>query len=484
MTNIVIRDGFAKMTVIVIPPAPVSRHQEGHSRVPGAVRSMSSRPLASPAALRAALFSSLLLAAPPLGAETPASTADFTRAAQRIGVSFVDLEVTGADGRRRFAAGFALRADGWIVTAEHAVARARRVVARLPDGRRIEARSIAGDALSDVAVARLDGAPELVPATIATTAPERGRPVGALGNPLGYGASLTVGVVATPSRDGGPDTPYDLLQHDAALNPGSSGGPLIDAAGAVVGMNVAIADGARRDVGVAFAVPADVVTRIADRLIRDGSLPRPRLALRLRDAASLRDAIPALVGDGVVVEAVEPGSAAARAGVAAGRLIVAAEGRPVRTTRDLARALETKAPGDRFRVVVLDGDTADTFEFALDGPSATPVDAVAARAPVRFGLTLAADETTIAAVDGDAPADVAGLRPGDRLLAVGLTRIDAAHPAGPALDAALAATGNGGTALLVERDGATRWLVLDRIGRLDTMAPFGSNSEAASSVLL
>lgn len=441
-------------------------------------------PFACALGMPIALLAGLLVATGPLRAETPTPVADFTRAAQRIGVSFVDLEVTGRDGRRRFAAGFALRADGWIVTAEHAVARARRVVARLPDGRRIEARSIAGDTLSDVAVARLDGAPDLVPATIATAAPERGRPVAALGNPLGYGASLTVGVVSAPTRDGGPDTPYDLLQHDAALNPGSSGGPLIDAAGAVVGMNVAIADGARRDVGIAFAVPADVVTRIADRLIRDGALPRPRLALRLRDAASLRDAIPALVGDGVVVEAVEPGSAAARAGVAAGRLIIAAEGRPVRTTRDLARALEAKAPGDRFRIVVLDGDTADTHEFALDGPSVAPADAVAALPAARFGLTLAADAATIAAVEGDAPADVAGLRPGDRLVAVGLVRIDTAHPAGPALDAALAETGTGGTALLVERDGATRWLVLDRIGRLDTIAPFGSNSEAASSVLL
>jgi S1-C subfamily serine protease len=439
--------------------------------------------LAAP--IRAAVLAGLLCAAVPARAEVPRPAADFTRAAQRIGVSFVDLEVTGKDGRRRFAAGFVLRADGWIVTAEHAVARARRVVARLPDGRRVEARSIAADPLSDVAVARLDGAPELVPAAIAAAAPERGRPVAALGNPLGYGASLTVGVVSAPTRDGGPDTPYDLLQHDAALNPGSSGGPLVDAGGAVVGMNVAIADGARRDVGVAFAVPIEVVTRIADRLIRDGAVPRPRLALRLRDAASLRDAIPALVGDGVVVEAVEPGSAAARAGVAAGRLIVAAEGRPVRTTRDLARALEAKAPGDRFRIVVLDGDTAETFEFALDGgPRST--EPIADAAPTaRFGLTLAADETSIAAVAADAPADLAGLRPGDRLLAVGLTRIDAAHPAGPVLDAAVATTtAAGGTALLVERDGATRWLVLDHAGRLDTMAPFGSNSEAASSVLL
>lgn len=436
------------------------------------------------AAMMAVLAAAAVASAVPARSDAPRPGADFARAAQRIGVSFVDLEVTGRDGRRRFAAGFGLRSGGWIVTAEHAVAQARRVVARLPDGRRVEARSIAADPLSDVAVARLDAAPELVPVTFATTLPERGRPVAALGNPLGYGASLTVGVVSAPLRDGGPDTPYDLLQHDAALNPGSSGGPLIDETGAVIGMNAAIADGARRDVGIAFAVPADVVARIADRLIRDGSLPRPRLALRLRDAASLRDAIPALVGDGVVVEAVEPGSAAARSGLAAGRLIVAAEGRPVRTTRDLARALEPKAPGDRFRIVVLDGDTAETHEFALDAGSAAAAQPATAAPVTRFGLTLGTDETTVAAVVGDAPADVAGLRAGDRLLAVGLVRVDADHPAGPVLDAAVAAAGEGGTALLVERDGATRWLILDRFGRLDTMAPFGSNSEAASSVLL
>lgn len=421
----------------------------------------------------------------PVRGDAPAVAVDFTRAAQRIGVSVVDLEVTGRDGRRRFASGFAYRPDGWIVTAEHAVADARRIVARLPDGRRVEARDVAADALADVAVARLPKAATLVPVAFADTTPMRGRPVAALGNPLGYGGSLTVGVVSAIDRDGGPDTPYDMLQHDASLNPGSSGGPLIDATGAVLGMNVAIPDGARRDVGIGLAVPADVVRRIADRLVTGGDLARPRLGLRLRDASALRDAIPALVGEGVIVENVEPGSAAARAGLKAGRLVVAAEGRPVRTTRDLARALEPKAPGDHFRVVVLDGDAAQTLEFALDGrPATAPRPAADAVAP-RWGLTFAADETTITAVAADSSADVAGLRPGDRLRAVGLTRIGADHPGGSTLDAAIRAAADGsGVALLVERDGATRWLVLDSTGRLDTMAPFGSNSEAAASVLL
>lgn len=410
---------------------------------------------------------------------------DFTRAAQRIGVSVVDLEVVGADGRRRFASGFAFRADGWIVTAEHAVAGARRVVARLPDGRRVEAGSIAADPLADVAVARLPEAATLVPAAFAGRRPERGNPVAALGNPLGYGGSLSVGVVSAVDRDGGPDTPYDMLQHDASLNPGSSGGPLIDTTGAVLGMNVAIPDGARRDVGIGLAVPVDVVRRIADRLVAGGAFARPRLGLRLRDASALRDAIPALVGEGVIVENVDPDSAAARAGLKAGRLIVAAEGRPVRTTRDLARALEPKAPGDHIRLVILDGDTARTLEFPLDGAHPVATTPVAEIAAPLWGLVFAADEATIASVGPDGPTDLAGLRAGDRLRAVGLVRIDDTHPATAALAAAIAAAADGsGAALLVERDGATRWLVIDQTGRLDTMAPFGSNSEAAASVLL
>lgn len=434
----------------------------------------------------AALAGLALVAATPSGrGDAPAPATDFVRAAQRIGVSVVDLEVVGKDGRRRFASGFAFRADGWIVTAEHAVAGARRVIARLPDGRRVEAGSIAADPLADVAVARLPDAATLVPVAFATTPPARGRPVATFGNPLGYGGSLTAGVVSAVDRDGGPDTPYDMIQHDASLNPGASGGPLIDATGAVLGMNVAIPDGARRDVGIGLAVPADVVRRIADRLVESGAFARPRLGLRLRDASALRDAIPALVGEGVLVENVEPRSAAALAGLKAGRLIVAAEGRPVRTTRDLARALEPKAPGDHFRLVVLDGDTAQTLEFALDGHPAETAHAPADVVAPRLGLAFAADAATVASVASDTPADLAGLRPGDRLGAVGLVRIDAAHPAGPALDAAIRAADEGsGVALLVERDGATRWLVIDHTGRLDTMAPFGSNSEAAASVLL
>lgn len=414
-----------------------------------------------------------------------ASRADFGEAARRIAASVVDLEIVGADGRQRHAAGFALEAGGLIATAEHAVGGARRITARLGDGRRVTARPVGADPLSDVAVIRLPEGIDLPPVVRASGRPQRGQAVAAIGNPLGYGGTLTAGVISASERSGGPESPYDVVQHDAALNPGSSGGPLIDLAGAVVGMNVAIADGARRDVGIALAVPVEVVATIGERLIRDGAVPRPRLGLRVRDAAALREAIPVLIGDGVLIETVEPGSAAARAGLLPGRLIVAADGRPVRTTRDIARALEPHRPGETFRLVVLDGDGAAAIDFRLDrsGPAGGGAAAEAA-IPARLGLEIGDGDGIVRAVGADGPADLAGLRVGDRLLAVGLTRIDADHPAGAVLDAAIATAGAGGIALLAERDGATRWLIVDRSGRLDTMAPFGSNSEAAASVVL
>lgn len=406
----------------------------------------------------------------------PLRAEDFAAAATRIDGSSVGLSVDGGDGPPRTGAGFALRPGGLVATAAHVVRGADRLTARLPDGRTVAGEVIGADDLADVAVVRV--AADLPPVVLGPT-PRRGEAVAAIGDPLGFAGTLTVGHLSNPARRWSETNPYDLLQHDAALNPGSSGGALIDRTGAVVGMNVAIADGARRNVGIGLAVPAALVVRIADRLIRDGTVPRPTLGARVRDTAALRGAIPTLGGLGVMVEAVDPASPAAAAGLAPGQIVVAADGRPVHGVHDLAVAIEPKRPGDHLRLAAMVGDDVRIVDVALAGPPAAGAPTGAAERDGRpLGLDVAAGSpATIRAVAAGSVADGAGLAAGDEIVSIGLE-----HPDPERLERSLrAARDRDGVALLVRRGTLTRWVVLGRRGRLDGEAPFGSNAEAPTS---
>jgi S1-C subfamily serine protease len=408
------------------------------------------------------------------------SPVDFAAAAQRVDPSCVGILGRGSGRSGDRGAGFVLRPGGVVATAAHVVAGLGEVAVRLPDGGEVAARVIGVDELSDVALLRIPADPPPVIAAPAG-ALRRGEPVAAIGDPLGFAGTLTVGHVSSPARPFDETSPYDLVQHDAALNPGSSGGPLIDAEGRVVAMNVAIADGARRHVGIGLALPIAVVERIADRLLADGGLARPRLGLRLRAAATLRSAIPSLAA-GIVVEAVEPASPAAAAGLEPGDLLVAAAGRPLERPRDLARALETLRPGDDIRLTTRAGEGERTVTVRL-AAAARPQPATETAEAVALGLALEPGASRrIAAVAPDTPAGSAGLAVGDELLAVAGRRVDGEGGAS-LLREAEAAPAPGGVALLVRRGDTTRLVVLGPRGRLDADAPFGSNAEALSSHL-
>ena len=405
---------------------------------------------------------------------------DFAAAAERVDPSCVGIlgRGTGRTGDR--GAGFVLRPGGIVVTAAHVVAGLGEIGVRLADGNEVAARVVGVDELSDVAVLRVPVDPP--PVAVAPSATlRRGDAVAAIGDPLGFAATLTVGHVSSPARPFDETSPYDLVQHDAALNPGSSGGPLIDAEGRVVAMNVAIADGARRNVGIGLALPIEVVARISERLLADGDLARPHLGLRLRAAATLRSAIPSLAA-GIVVEAVEPASPAAAAGLEPGDLLIAANGRPLERPRDLARALEALRPGDALSLTTREAEGDHTVSLRL-AAAPRPQPSAETPEPVALGVDLEPGASRrIAAVAPDTPAGSAGLAAGDELLAVAGRRIEGEGGAS-LLRAAEAAPVPGGVALLVRRGDTTRLVVLGPRGRLDADAPFGSNAEALSSHL-
>ena len=254
----------------------------------------------------------------------------------------------------------AIRAGGYLVTALHVVARALEITVRLPDGREVPAELVGRDPPTDLAVLKveadlpvLDDAPE----------PALGAPVCAVGNQFGLDLSVTCGVVSALHRSGtGFNAIEDFVQTDAAVNPGASGGPLVDAQGRLVGVLSAIfTKDADADIGINFAASVALVRRVVGDLIAHGRVIRARSGLRVADLELEMRA--RLVGARVL--AVTPGGAAEQAGIEAGDVIVRVGARPVRKASDVTSAFQLYRPGDRVAVTVARGGAERSFELAL-----------------------------------------------------------------------------------------------------------------------
>jgi S1-C subfamily serine protease len=263
-----------------------------------------------------------------------------TSVAERLGPSVANLRV----GRRGSGSGVVITPDGFMLTSAHVVGGGgrSRVRASFVDGSEVAATIVGADPLSDLALLRLDspGAPaaELGDAALLRV----GQLVVAIGNPHGFAGSVTAGVISAlgrslPARDGGATRMIDdVIQTDAALNPGNSGGALVEGRGTVVGINTAVAG-----VGLGLAVPINATTRrIVSSLMRDGRVRRAWIGI----AGGARPVPPrtaAALGRDRAVEVVEVigGSPAASAGLRAEDLIVAVDGVPVRGVDDLQRLM-------------------------------------------------------------------------------------------------------------------------------------------------
>jgi serine protease Do len=218
---------------------------------------------------------------------------------------------------------------GYVLTANHVVARVSNVQVTLKDGRRFEARVVGRDPDTDIAVLQLKGAGGLKAIPMGDSDKvEVGDFVLAVGNPFGLGQTVTSGIVSALGRTGlGKQGYEDYIQTDAAINPGNSGGALVNMRGQLIGINTAILSSSGGNIGIGFAVPINMARRVMEQLIAHGQVRRGRIGVSIQDLPP--DGRRA--AEGALVAEVLPGSAAERAGIRKGDVILAINGVPVRS---------------------------------------------------------------------------------------------------------------------------------------------------------
>jgi len=289
-------------------------------------------------------------------------------AADKVSPSVVNIEIRRRRDERGRAAparpderggsgsGFIFTPDGFILTNSHVVNGASRIDVALSDGRRCQARLIGSDPDSDLAIVRID-APGLVPAALGDSNGVRvGQVAIAIGNPYGFQCTVTAGVVSALGRSLRSNSGRlidNVLQTDAALNPGNSGGPLVDSRGQVIGVNTAIILPAQ---GLCFAIAVNTAKFVAARLIRDGKIRRGYIGVAGQNVPVHRRVVRFFnlpVESGVLVASVEPTSPAQKAGLMIGDVIIAYGSAPVTGIDDLHRLLTDDVIGTTTSVTVI-----------------------------------------------------------------------------------------------------------------------------------
>jgi len=257
--------------------------------------------------------------------------------------------------RRGAGSGFIIDADGSILTNHHVVDRAERITVKLSDGRTVRARLVGSDADTDIALIKVDGENGLPVAPLGDSSTLRmGEWVCAIGNPLGYEHSVTVGVISFLGRKLFDKSLDNYIQTDAAINFGNSGGPLINSRGEVIGINAAISS---RASSIGFAVPINGASSALPQLRARGRVSRGYMGVGLRDVdADLERSLKLTVDHGALVQDITAGSPADRAGLRPYDIITSLDDRVIASDDQLIREISARAPGSAARLrLVRDG---------------------------------------------------------------------------------------------------------------------------------
>lgn len=384
---------------------------------------------------------------------------------------------------RSMGTGFIISADGYLLTNHHVVDGADEVTVRLSDRREFAAEVVGSDAESDVAVLKIDaaGLPTLRFGNGASVKP--GQWAVAIGSPFGFEQSVTAGIVSAVQRSNQyADQRYvPFIQTDVPINQGNSGGPLLNVAGEVIGINSQIFSNSGGYMGVSFAIPIDLAANVAEQIKDTGSVQRGQVGVEFQATSITADQAKGLdLPDtrGALVNTVLPGGPAARAGIEPGDVIRSVDGRDIVQPAELPPLIGSKAPGTKVKLGVYREGRVRNIDVTLDqlagaqsastprgdrsdgqpaAASANPLGLVGRDldAAQRRQYGLGADEGVLVASAGRGAAANAGIAPGDVILRVGRTPVGTVA----ALDRALQSVSPGDTVMLLVRGrgGATQY---------------------------
>jgi len=440
--------------------------------------------------------------APCTPSAAPAATAiDFSTIAARVAPTVVKLTTAGArhaveadpDGGELFsragkgnrapvqaaqwhsaydrssASGFIIDAEGLIVTSAHAVAQADVIWVDLPDQRRLQGRIVGLDKTTDVALIKVAASGLLAVAPARQAHPCPGEWVLAVGAPFGFDRSVTAGVVSANPRFLPSAGSVPLIQSDVALNPGSSGGPLFNARGEIVGMNSMIYSATGGYVGVSFSSPIDLVLRIAQRIRTEGGVAHGHIGMTVQPVTPDLARAFGLDGPiGALVIRVDPSAAAGRAGVRSGDIVLMIDDAAPASYADIQERVSMARPGQSLALSIWRQRAMQRLTVVADGEPATARAQEAepsARSLIRLGLSMMEvdDSAPSRAKPGlhvigvDGAAMQAGLMVGDVVLGVNDAQVQSFADFDQALKAVAS---NQSVALLVLRRGAMNYIAV------------------------
>jgi serine protease Do len=339
----------------------------------------------------------------------------------------------GPQRQRSLGSGFIIDADGFILTNNHVVENAQKIVVKLSDDQEYEAKVVGRDAKTDIAIIKINAKAALTAASLGDSDNlDVGEWVVAIGNPFGLDSTVTSGIVSAKGRHIG-QGPYDnFIQTDASINPGNSGGPLINLRGEVIGINTAIFSRTGGNMGIGFAIPINLAKEVLPQLRGKGKVTRGYLGVLIQKVTpEIAESLGMDRGYGALVANVSKDGPADKAGVKVGDVIVEFDGKEVKDSGDLPIIVARTAVDKKIRMKVLRDKTEVTLDVAV---GELKDEEVVASAPEKgeLGMTvqkltpqlaenLGLDKTdgvVVTAVEPGSAADEAGIRRGDVIVEV------------------------------------------------------------------